>query len=624
MPKRFNAPNLRSDFVLVVNYERPELAAVATSYLFNEQLYLPIFSFQNVEVGLGQNMQTPDVFAIQRRRAEHFSVFLNNAIIESGGCENLIFLGLTEEQKSYLDFGQHYNSLHIESLEEIPAYLGGFGVDKEPALNCSLEQLGLALIQALSQNRLLNIGIENPEIEEIVPDGDVGLVVIEYMNKSDFIVGINYAISVNARCILTSEMTDVQQKEVIHLLEGWEAGRGDDLQKIKEMIDSRIGNIDFTQYSYATFFTSGLPYGICARSAPSSLVNLKYRPDFFIFNSIVSERKEPVGSAVVFSPSKFLNEETSFLVRLLEFENFYLRKLIGNDASCFNLKVTVEGYPFDLLHICSHGGGVSGHRCLVKFRDKAEVQHTIEFDHVLSISLTPYVDLHTVESYYHFRNLDGLAWRSDELRAKGYSHELYASILGEINNAFNKKKVINLGPVNNVPNTNAISCADPWHYQANFDQVGLPEIHPVIFNNSCWSWMTVSTSFLAGGARAYVGTVRKIGNEDAVRFAEVFYEAVFGNNLIDAFDAANTDFLDHNDDPIYVIWGLHFSSLRNIRPVETNKSTVLRKLGASLGTWARKLENGEGTLELLKGRVSDTRWMIADVVKDGSHFPRRN
>ena len=625
MPNRFNAPSLRSDFIVIVNYERSDMAAVAISYLYNEGFYLPIFSFQNVEIGLGVDIQEPDVFAIQRRRAEHFSVFLNNAIIENRGCENLVFLGLSEEQKSYLDFAQHYNVLEIEAIEEIPAYLGGFGYDKGPVLTCSLGQLGPGLIQAVARQRILAIGIENTEIEEIVPDGDVGIVLIEHMENSDFIIGINYALSVNARCVTLPEIEEGQQKEVLYLLEGWQAGQMDAAARLKEMINMRIGHIDLAQYSYATFFTFGLPYSICAQDTPSSLVNLKYRPDFFIFNNIISESVEAVGSAVVFSPSEFESEETNVLLGLLEFKNFYLRKLIGESATCFNLKVTVEGYPFDVLHICSHGGDLGGTRCLVKFRDKGQVQHTVEFDHVLSIAITPYIDLHTVESYYHFRKLNGLVWRSEELRARGYSHELYASILNEISIAFKKKKVINLGPVQRVPNTKAISCHGPWHYQANFDQVGLSTVHPVIFNNSCWSWMTVSTSFLVGGARAYIGTLREIGNQEAVSFAEIFYQAVFDDNIIDAFHVANIDFLNGNDDPIYVFWGLHFSSLRNIRPVQTNKTNVLKKLGASLGTWARKLENDEGSLELLRGRVGDTRWMIADVVgTEEGHFPRRN
>lgn len=625
MSNRFNAPDLRSDFIVVVNYERPDMAAVALSYLFSDEFYLPIFSFQNVEVGLGLNVADPDVFAIQRHRAEHFSVFLNNAIIENGGCENLIFLGLTEEQKSYLDFAQHYNVLDIDAIEDIPAYLGGFGYDKGPVLTCSQEQLGPGLIQALVDKRVLNIGAENPEVEEIMPDGDGGIVFVEHTEKSNFVTGINYAFSVNARCVVLPDFEEDQQKEVLYLLEGWQAGQIDDIVHLKQMIDTRIGHIDLTQYSYATFFTSGLPYSLCTHDTPSSLVNLKYRPDFFIFNGIISEAKEVAGSAVVFSPSEFKSEETSFLLKLLEFKNFYLRKLIGSAATCFNLKVTVEGYPFDLLHICSHGGDVSGTKCLVRFRDKRQVQHTIEFDHVVSIALTPYVDSHSVESYYHFKKFNGLKWQSEELKAKGYSKELYASILNEISSAFKKKKVINLGPVQKVPNTKAISCHGPWHYHANFDQVGLFGVHPVIFNNSCWSWMTVSTSFLIGGSRGYIGTLREIVNRDAVRFAEIFYQTVFDNNIIDAFHGANTDFLNGNDDPIYIFWGLHFSTIRNIRPVQTNKKNVLKKLGASLATWAQKFEDGEGSLDLLRGKVEDTRWMITDVVgTEEGHSPRIN
>lgn len=613
MPQQFNAPDLRSDFILVVNYARPDLAATALSYLFTEGRYLPIFSFQNVDIAMDKNMVETDIFLIQRNRAEQFSVFLNNAIIENGGCDNLIFLGLSEEQKSYLTFKNHYNVLDIETLEDIPAYLGGYGYDKDKVLECSYEQLGRALVQALVENRILMLG-EPTTLVEAQPEPTTGLVLIEAVDNSNLITSINYACTIGSRCVFLNRMDHSEEEEVLHLLEGCQAGDLVALANLKDKINTRIGNVDISKYNFSTFFTYGIPYTVCVKEKPTSMVNLQYRPDFFIFNALVAEKIESIGSAVVFSPSFFKNEETDFLLSFLEFRNFYLRKLIGKLATSYNLKVSIEGYPFDLLHICSHGGDVEGTNCLVEFRDRNNIQHTIEFDHVLTIALTPYRDKHTVNSLYYFKKFDGMTWRSEELKALNYPKELYASLVKEIRNAFDKKRVIKRGPVQRVANANSITCSSGLNYTGNFDQVGISPIHPFIFNNSCWSWKTISTNFLLGGSRGYIGTLREVENDEAVLFAKVFYNNTVDDNIINAYHLATVDFLKAKSDPIYIYWGLHFSTLSNVRPVENNKTNILKKLFENLHIWKRKLGRGEGSGELLQARVSDTIWMIKDIL----------
>ena len=69
----------------------------------------------------------------------------------------------------------------------------------------------------------------------------------------------------------------------------------------------------------------------------------------------------------------------------------------------------------------------------------------------------------------------------------------------------------------------AIACADTIH-QGQFHALASYS-SPIIFNNTCWSWSEVAAFFLAGGARAYVGTlwaieswVRKI---DATKIPEI-------------------------------------------------------------------------------------------------------
>lgn len=623
MVKNKNIPKLRKDFIIVVHDAKAELAALVLSYLYDKDRYLPVFTYQNVDVSCNLEINVPDIYAIQRKRAEEFSVFLNNAIIENGGCENLIYLGLSEEQKSYLDVHNYYNTLDIEIAEDIPAYLGGFGFAKDEKLECSLAQIGIGLFTALNENRLLSFADHNPLLDDLNIECNGGLVIVERILTANFIVAVNYAASVNAKVYFTEALDKGEEEEVHFLLEGWQAGIASDIEKLKDKIGTRIGGINFSCYDYVTFFTEGLPYPLSVYECPSSLVNLIYRPDFFVFNAHLAEFKAQMGSAVVFSPILFKDEETEVLISLLEFENYYLRKMTGDRATTYNLKNTIENYPFGVMHICSHGGDVDGTDCLVRFMGSDNLRHCIEFSHVLNVAFTPYRDRHAVESIYYFKKLDGLLWRSHELKAKGYSHELYASLLGEISKAFDQKKVVQRGKIFKVPNSKSIKCAYDLNYMANFDQFVAPNGHPFIFNNTCWSWANVSVSFLVGGCRGYIGTLREIENNKAVRFAKIFYNHLFSTNIITAFHAATQDFLKENPEPIYVYWGLHFSTVKNNRPVEFNKAEILNQLGHSLAVLMRKLENNEGNVKLLEGKISDSIWLVGDVKGTTlGHFPK--
>ncbi|WP_373520655.1 hypothetical protein [Aquiflexum sp.] len=612
---KFNAPELRKDFIIVVRRSESELAATAISYLFKPDSYLPIFEFSDVDIPANAHVLEPDIFLIQRRRAEHFSTFLNNAIIQNGGCDNLLLLGLTNNQLSYLYFLKHYNIMQIDSADQLESYLGGFAFDKQATLICSVEQCYEGLNIALQQNSILRISPHNAALHE-QKEGLRGIVIIERKSTAETTIAVNYAASIGAKVVIVNEMAKHENDQVLQLLEDWDGGDPKALLYLLDKINIRIGGINFDQFEFATFFTDGLPYSLSVNSIPVCYVNLEYRPDFFIHNAFKYEINKRSGSAVVFSPVFFDDEETEKIINLLEFKNYYIRKLTDEAATTYNLKNSIECYPFDLLHICSHGGEVSGTRCEVHFRGADGKGHEVEFDFVFSIALTPYKDLHAVERLYYFKKLDGLTWRSQELRDKGYSNEVYAGIINEISSAFDRKKVIRKYPVPQVPNANAIKCID-FNYLANFDQMASDNHPPLIFNNTCWSWMNVSTSFLTGGARGYIGSITKVSNDKALRFAETFYDQVFDSNIIEAFHTANTAGIQDGTLPIYIYWGLHFSTLNNTETIRTNHKFVFEDLNKKLAMWRFKRDHSEGSKDLLEGRVINTFWLINDVFKGG-------
>ncbi|CAM4213777.1 hypothetical protein SAMN06265348_10628 [Pedobacter westerhofensis] len=620
----FDAPNLRNDFVIVTNVEATKLAAQVITYLFNAGQYLPFFCFHKVDVAQDEAVGNPDIYAIQRRRSEHFSVFLNNTLAENKACENLIYIGLTPEQRSYLDVERHFNLFEINDVGDIANYLGGFALYKGDSLVCDESQAALGLTVALKENRLLQFGAYNEQL--VMPDpAERGAVIVEVEGNISDIVAVNYACSIGASVYLVDQLKKDEGDEVLHLLETWSAGEPHALEKVKEKLNNRIAKIDLSAKDFITCFTTGLPYGLVLTSIPVSQIHLNYRPDFFVFNAVLNEQLKLTGSAVIFSTQSFIDDEVSKLSSLLEFENLYQRKLLGEGATSYNLKNTIENYPFDLLHMCSHGGRVHGTRCEVTFSDKEGTQHTIEFDHVLGIHLTPYEDLHPIESIYYFRKLDGLVWRSNELKAKKYPHELYAMIEKEISVAFEKKKVKTLEKLESVPNTNATVCTN-FNYLGNFNQIGGQECHPIIFNNSCWSWIRISNNFLVAGARGYIGTLREVDNSLAVRFSMLFYESAFyKGTVVQAMHHAICEAVHDGEENLYIYWGLHFTTLKNRERVEVNKTRVLHSLGQNKATWYRKLRTNTGEdPKLIVGILKDIDWLVRDVVgTDGENRPNR-
>ncbi|MDQ1150489.1 hypothetical protein [Sphingobacterium zeae] len=618
---QFQLPKIRKDFILVVNYDKPDLVAAILSYLYVENEYLPIFSFHNVSIAKTTPVIRHDPYVIQRRNANQFNKFLEDAIEGNGGCDTLIYVGLTPNQLSFLNVHNIYPTIELDDMGDIPTYLGGYGIDKTGELICSEGQLGNGLIHALTDNQILSVDNIAVVIDNISQEGFEGVVLIEDYPNSDKVVAINYALSVNAWPLLIAPLEDREDEEILYLLEQWNSTKASGRDILLDKISRRINHIDFSNLSFATFFTRGLPYPLLVTEIPASMVNLIMRPDFFIFNALIAETKTQLGSAAIFSPSIFKDEETDDLINLLEFENYYQRKMIGKSATTYNLKNTIESYPFGLMHICSHGGNVKGRDCELVFRGIDGIVHKIEFKLVLSIAFSPFEDSHHVETVYYFRKLDNLFWRSDELKAKGYSHEFYASLSTIISQAFDKKLVVQSKEKVDVPNSRSIQCYNNWNYLANFNQFSSPLIYPFIFNNTCWSWSKVSTSFLVCGCRAYIGTLKEVKNTFAVKFAQIFYDNVFSTNIINAFHLANQAYLAYNDYSVYIFWGLHLSTLKNRQPVNTNKTAVLKHISGNFNYLKRKLE--EVRFYKDKSDLKDISWLLMDVLKsDTNHIPR--
>ncbi len=515
-----------------------------------------------------------DEHIITRGRANESNVIIANCIGRNGGCENLIFAGLSKEQKSYLTSFGKYNIIEIDGIDNVDFALAGFSNDKDKNISCRPEEILEGLYQAVQTNAKLKIG---DAADPLTPADDKrsGLIVIENIPATSTVIAVNYALSVDADIKIVEPLGDREEKEISFLIQEWKKGAEARYHEIAEKVHKRIGGIYFPEYSFATFFTEGLPYSLIIHDATAcTYIHLLYRPDIFLFNNLLFEKKNNIGAAIVFSPQLFRNEETKFVSNSLQAANMYVRELIGKYASVYNIDMHVKEFPYDLLHICSHGGEVGGYAMAETFKDRDGNDHTIEYDEVISFAPHPDDKLIPVHRKTIWRKFDGLVWGSEEFRNKHYPHYVFADMQIEMDKMFNDKNYIpDRTPKDVIPDSCAIKCSD-FAYQAMIQTVAGYHTSPVIFNNSCWSWSGIADSFLAVGVRGYIGTLWKVDNRVATEVAETFYSNLFDGTILEALQKGIEKCQGTDYESIYIYWGLHFSSLQKGTTISKSRENV--------------------------------------------------
>lgn len=610
-------PILRKDFLIICNRDAQVLTSLVISYLFKADQYLPILSFSQVDVSYSSKKIDDDPHVIQRRRSEIFRVFANNVLYSLGTCETLILIGLTDEQKSYLKFLKLFNYWEIEDINDIQSYFGGFTEDRD-FIETSEENIFSNLCYALKYNKVLRINNSNPDdryLESFQCRND-GAVIIESHDNSETVIALAYSASNNLDSFIIKNVSDVKKNEIDFMLELMHNKTSEEYLQTKEIVLGLLPSL-FLDYSYnhVTFFTIGIPYPIFFNKKPSCLVRLDHNPDFFITRSFLYEHSDPTGAAVVFSPGFFAEEEeTEYVIEFLNTEKFYIKDLKKEKASVFNLSLVIDHFPFDILHICSHGGDVSGTRCEVEFDDKFGNSYNIEFDEVLSIGINPFEDSHPVTTLWFFQKLNGFQWKSEELKNQNYSNEIYASITKHISRAYDEKTVIRKEKLGIVQKSNCVKCYGEHNYLAKFNNIGGNSSFPLVFNNSCYSWEEVSENFLSQGARGYIGTVGKVDNDIAIQSSDIFYSNVLKKGLMDAVFEINSNLITQDKIGQYIFWGLHFSTLQSPNEeIETTREKVKKELKNSLYSWIRKLLIGEGKRELIQANIKHIYHLIRNI-----------
>ena len=338
------------------------------------------------------------------------------------------------------------------------------------------------------------------------------MILIENVEEVSPVVAVNYANSVNASVLIVAPLRENEGRDIQKSIQNWkEKNDQSEYAKVRDAVSQRIGPRLLREFCYATFFTEGLPYSLFFNNAvPCSQVHLNVRPDFFVLNNLMFSAGEGFGSAVVFSPVFFSDEETNWLCEFFDQNTYFLRALVGKAGTVANFDFYAQYWPYDILHICSHGGEVDGYEMSESFVDLDGIPHTVEFEEVIGI--TPVFDDSqkvVVHRKVFPRKLDGFAWMSPELKEKKFDGNVINEMWKSMLESEGRRKKIG-----RIALSCAIACADSIH-QGQFNALA-SHSSPIIFNNTCWSWHEVALFFLDCGARGYVGTLWAIGNDAAV------------------------------------------------------------------------------------------------------------
>jgi hypothetical protein len=449
-------------------------------------------------------------------------------------------------------------------------------------VKCNGNDLHYGLFNAINNNAKLKIDDRIENLDKPNVEG-AGVIVIEKIDSVLSIIAVNYAFSCQCEIRLI-DVPNIERDEISFIIKEWRDGDENKLHYLKSLFYHSVSEIGFEQYSFATFFTTGVPYSLILDNLlPISHVDFYANSDFFIYNSLYHELNQSLFSAIVFSPFA-TQDETEFVNLEFLLKNYYVQKLIGKSATAFNLELHIREFPFEILHISSHGGEIEGSAIKQKFFDRNGDEHEVEYDEVVSFSPDKSETLIGVFTKNFPRKLDNYFWKSKELTDGDYPSYVFEDMWKFILSNTEKDR----SNRTTVYNSCSIKCSD-FSFQANFNMISGLHTNPIIFNNTCHSWADVSDPFLLSGARGYIGSLWDISNGGAISLAEEFYKNVFSDTVLNSLHRSSAILRDTSDWHAYHYWGLHFTSLKMGNSINTTRYNIYLKLIVSIGRWNKKL-----------------------------------
>jgi hypothetical protein len=551
--------HIESRWVCIATDEQVGLAASISSLLYKKGSYLPFLAFPKVKFAYSATRDVNEDGYFDRVLDERATYRINNTLARIQP-KLILLLGLTSIEKGYLEVLLPTEKLRdVNSVSELSTILPGF-VGPIDSIACRPTQVEEGLIEAYLAGKGLIISNEAHWLTVAGAKKGRSVIFIENTNSVNDIAALNYAAAVGADVILLPSVEPSELRGLPRDIYAWSRDRSHPaFRTLKRQVAKRLGEIDLANYEHATFFTSGIPYGFALENKiPIAHVAKDVDCGVFLLDSLVEENDPLVfDSALIFSPQSFESEETSEVGRILARDLYVVKQVLGREATVKNFANNVSLYPFDLLHICSHGGETDGYFAALEFNDRQGDKHVVEFYEVIGISPGK-ADMVRMSRKIIFKSFDGMTWGSEEI------WKLPAYIFEDMRKELKTNSITKANRVRaNYPIALSchVRCIDSIH-QGDFDSLaGFG--HPVIFNNSCSSSHELVNNFIHAGARCYIGTLWSVGNETAQKAAKLFYETASQvGSLLEAFFKMSRGVANERYKNIYIFWGLPTTTYR--------------------------------------------------------------
>lgn len=490
-----------------------------------------------------------------------------------------IFAGLTrKEEILLLKRIPLRRTIFIRNENEVDTKLSK-AIKFDGDLRCRRKDFLLGLYQAKLGRLKLVYDDSTPELQEKKEEFSN----IVYLEKEDdvaSVIAINYALA----CRSAIKFLSVSEAAFQNIeKDQWSLARSfseSAFINLKKKIAKIADPSTAKGFEFATFITRGVPYSILfADHLPTC--HLLRKPDLWqqISIAILAEWKmnPRFGSAVIFSPETFSvkdidgtvssnspgdleKTETLKVSQDLRNQNFLVKTLRRKKATFKNFDLYASVYPYDILHICSHGGEIGGWEVRDKFRDRHGKLHLLEYEQAIGYDLpdnpkpTTKIEVFMLQV---FKKLDGIDW-DDKNRLRSIPRYVMTDYIAKHND---RDYVISQQKrsISRVDVSNAIICYDSPHF-GMFSFLGA-QSNPIIFNNSCGSWNRIGTHLIHAGARVYISTLWNISNTGATKAAEEFYNQINQKPLLFKLQEARGQ-LDGHEKNIYIFFGCHFSTMQ--------------------------------------------------------------
>lgn len=179
-------PKINNRIVCIVDRDAKELAAIVSSYSFEGGTYTPLFLFGRAQVPRSEDSAFMSEGYVAYLMVENTSVLIHNALARMGGCEYVVFAGLSDHQKTYLRFPKSQKIIEITQASEVQAKLGPLVTPKGGELRCKSSEILSGLYLAQKQRKILVIDANAQTLPTNFIETTDGLILVEDVEKAGY------------------------------------------------------------------------------------------------------------------------------------------------------------------------------------------------------------------------------------------------------------------------------------------------------------------------------------------------------------------------------------------------------------------------------------------------------